>query len=520
MDNIRIAIYIRLSMADEEVGHGKDESNSIVNQRSLIHRFLDKHEELSLYPRTEFVDDGFSGTNTDRPAYQKMIDQIKAGKYQVLITKDFSRANRNYIEMGDLIERMLPSLGVRYISINDGYDSSKYTGTTGGLDVVMRAIVYDAYSKDLSVKGKTARAIGRKKGRRVSGLPAYGYKRDPEHPAMDVIDPEAAAVVRRIFDYAIEGRNSADIARILNTEGVMTPGAYYIKNNPGTRKFKETSASVKWNPGSVGSILKHLTYTGAAVGGMTSQVAPCSKQVVRNAREDWVIVPDMHEPIVSMEEYELAQKVIQSHEGYGKKVPKDYPLKSLVVCGHCGRKLLRYQKVTARFRCQYGRKVLDTPCKRIHSPKESEMNDIVFNAIKQYMELQEQTAQSKRMTRALQSSYTSLQKLQETVVKLKQQKLKCYEKYAAGDLSRDDYLGQKRSLDARISDTETEISHWSDDLCEEEDGIHSEFEAACNAYKDQDVLTNEMAKAFIDRIIIDEDGSMNIVWRFEDIFAE
>ena len=520
MDNIRIAIYIRLSMADEEVGHGKDESNSVINQRSLIHRFLDRHEELSLYPRTEFVDDGFSGTNTDRPAYQKMIEQIKAGKYQVLVTKDFSRANRNYIEMGDLIERLLPSLGVRYISINDAYDSNKYIGTTGGLDVVMRAIVYDAYSKDLSIKGKTARAIGRKKGRRVGGLPAYGYTRDPKHPAMDIIDPEAAAVVRRIFDYAIEGKNCADIAKILNTEGVLTPGAYYRKYNPGTKKFKDTSAAVKWNPGSIGAILKHFTYTGAAVGGMTSQVAPCSRQVVRNAKEYWVVVPDMHEPIVTVEEFELAQRVIQSHEGYGKKVPKDYPLKSLVVCGHCGRKLLRYQKVSARFRCQYGRKDLDTPCRHIHSPKESEMNNIVFNAIKQYILLQDESSQSQKLTRKSQSSCVSLQKLQESIAKLKQQKLKCYEKYAAGDLSKEKYLDQKRDLDAQVARVETEISNWSDDIYDEENAIHSEFEAACKAYREQNVLTNEMAKAFIDRIVIGEDGSMNIVWRFEDIFAE
>ena len=520
MDNIRIAIYIRLSMADEEVGRGKDESNSVVNQRSLIHRFLDKHEELSLYPRTEFVDDGFSGTNTDRPAYRKMIDQIKAGRYQVLITKDFSRANRNYIEMGDLIERLLPSLGVRYISINDGYDSNKYIGTTGGLDVVMRAIVYDAYSKDLSIKGKTARAIGRKKGRRVSGLPAYGYTKDPEHPAMDVIDPEAAAIVRRIFDYAIEGNSCADIARILNEEGVLTPSMYFKMKNPGTKKFKNVSPAIKWDRSNVASVLTHLTYTGAAVGGMTYQAAPCSKQTVRKAKEEWVIVPDMHEPIVSMEEYEQAQKVIQSHEGYGKSVPKDYPLKSLVVCGCCGRKLLRYQRVTARFRCQYSRKNLDTPCRRIHSPAETEMNEIVFQAIKQYMSLQEQSAQSKKMSKVLQNNSVSLQKLQETTAKLKQQKLKCYEKYAAGDLSKEDYLEQKRILDAGISETEKDIANWSDNLCEEEDGIHSEFEAACNVYKEQDVLTNEMAKAFIKEIIIDEDGSMNIVWRFEDIFAE
>ena len=151
MNDVRIAIYIRLSMADEETGKSRDESNSIIHQRMLIHHFLDTHPTLSGYPRTEFVDDGFSGTNTDRPAFQRMIAMIKTGQYNLCITKDFSRFARDYIEMGDYLECLFPFLHVRYISINDGYDSDDYKGTTGGLDVVMRSIVYAAYSRDLFV---------------------------------------------------------------------------------------------------------------------------------------------------------------------------------------------------------------------------------------------------------------------------------------------------------------------------------------------------------------------------------
>ena len=133
VSSIQIAIYIRLSNADEDKGKRKDESNSVVNQRSLIHHFLDTHEELSGYPRTEFVDDGYTGTNTDRPAFKQMVAAIKDGKFRCCITKDFSRFARDYIEMGDYLEYLFPYLGVRYISINDGYDSNNHKGTTGGL---------------------------------------------------------------------------------------------------------------------------------------------------------------------------------------------------------------------------------------------------------------------------------------------------------------------------------------------------------------------------------------------------
>ena len=203
------------------------ESNSVVNQRSLIHHFLDTHEELSGYPRTEFVDDGYTGTNTDRPAFKQMVAAIKDGKFSCCITKDFSRFARDYIEMGDYLEYLFPYLGVRYISINDGYDSNNHKGTTGGLDMVMRAIIYDAYSKDLSIKVKSGKEQGRKKGRRIGGYPGYGYMRDPNRRSMDIIDPEAAAVVRRIFEAAIEGMSIYAIAKMLNDEGILTPSVYF-----------------------------------------------------------------------------------------------------------------------------------------------------------------------------------------------------------------------------------------------------------------------------------------------------
>ncbi len=141
MSEPRIAIYIRLSSADEETGKKKDESNSVVNQRSLIHAYLDKHSEFANAVRREFVDDGFSWTNTDRPAFQEMVKQIRDGRFNTCITKDFSRFSRDYIEMGDYLECLFPFLKIRYISINDNYDSADYKGTTGGLDVVLRNIV-------------------------------------------------------------------------------------------------------------------------------------------------------------------------------------------------------------------------------------------------------------------------------------------------------------------------------------------------------------------------------------------
>ena len=168
-----IAIYIRLSDADEDTGRKKDESDSVKGQRLLIRQFLDAREEFAGMERMEFVDDGFTGTNTDRPAFQRMMQEIRDGRFAICITKDFSRFSRDYIETGDYLECLFPFLGVRYISVNDHYDSNDYKGTTGGLDVVMRAIVYDAYSKDLSAKVRT----GKLQGKKDAGLEA-GHRMD------------------------------------------------------------------------------------------------------------------------------------------------------------------------------------------------------------------------------------------------------------------------------------------------------------------------------------------------------
>ena len=150
----KMFLYIRLSDADDDLKN-KTESNSVANQRALLYQYIKTHEELRLYEAVEFVDDGFSGTNDRRPSFERMIEALKNGESKLVLCKDFSRFFRDYVEIGDYLERIFPFLGVRFISVNDGYDSDDYKGTTGGMDVVMRYIVYSYYSRDLSQKSKT-----------------------------------------------------------------------------------------------------------------------------------------------------------------------------------------------------------------------------------------------------------------------------------------------------------------------------------------------------------------------------
>ena len=527
MDDTRIAIYIRLSLADEDTGKDKDESNSIVNQRGLIHHYLDRHPELSKYPRTEFVDDGYTGTNTDRPAYQNMMEQIKSGKFNVLITKDFSRAHRDYIELGNLVEYLLPFLRVRYISINDGYDSNDYDGTTGGIDVVMRSIIYDAYSKDLSVKEKTGKRQSMKKGRRCSGFPPFGYVRDPENKSMDLLDPEAAVVVRRIFDDALSGLSITEIAQNLNEEGLPTPGQYYRMKNPETKKYSYMSSEMSWTYASVHTILTNFKYTGAAVGGKRNKIAPCSKHTVKAAAEDLIIVPDMHEAIVTEEEFYRAGEVIRKAAQIQKKTSEMYPLRSLVYCGNCGRRMQK-RKASMSFVCAYTRTNPDSGCVDIRWEDGKELEQIVFHAIRDYIHLADKNRKKAKIfqkdrQRTIRAEVQSIGSLQEEISRLKQDKLKLYEKYCADKLDRNAYLAEKTAIDERIAKLETDISSTEErvsGLEEQSPEISSELEAACVTFQNETALTYDMAHAFVDRIVVYAEGNTEIRWRFKDIFAE
>ena len=521
MDEARIAVYIRLSMADEETGRSKAESNSVANQRSLIHRFLDGHAELSQAPRTEFVDDGYTGTNTSRPAFREMVAQIKEGRYNVCITKDFSRFSRDYIEMGDYLECLFPFLRVRYISINDGYDSRDYRGTTGGLDVVMRNIVYASYSRDLSVKESTGKLPSRKKGRRATGEPAYGYMMDPERKAMDVIDPEAAGTVRRIFDMAIAGIPPREIARTLNDDGVPTPAQHFRTRHPGTKKFAGVSDKGGWTYSSVHAIIRRYCYTGAAVGGFRKLAAPCSKVSLKNAREEWTIVPGMHEAIVTEEEYRQANSAIRETE-QGARAGLDYPLKSLVVCASCGRRMTRY-KDAGYFSCPYGRYSTHSACRGMASPKEADMEAIALREIRGRISLMDIKIKGRRRAKAGEGTHERRPAAywERMADDIRKEKLAHYEDYCAGRLSREDFLSKKERLDTELADAESEIqkAREAEALKKEDDSAYSEAESACNVFRDEG-LTYEMAHAFIDRILVHSKDRIEIQWKFHDFLEE
>lgn len=524
MSDYRIALYIRLSQADEETGKEKDESNSITHQRMLLYKYIKNSLELDGSTMAEFVDDGFSGTNTSRPSFQRMIGEIRSGMYNLVIVKDFSRFSRDYIEAGDYMECVFPFLGVRFISVNDGYDSNNYQGTTGGLDVVMRNIIYAAYSKDLSVKVKTAKEMRRRKGEYIETVPPIGYIKDPNDKHKLIIDEEGADIVRRIFMMAIEGERITAIAKKLNEGGVITPTEYYERKKPGTKQHHST-IEARWSYSSVYVILTRYTYTGAIVTNVRKSGGVGSKKWTKQDRNDWIVLKNKHEPIVTEQEFEQAQKVI-----FKKKVPKksakDYPLKSLVRCGCCGR-IARRRSKGYGYTCRYAFDSPDSACAKVSFSTEQHLDNIIFDAIKDQIALAD--ASINKVRAGVRKKDTKIQEIMDTIAEaerqiehIKNEKLHGYEEYALGNITKERYLKEKSTLDQQLAAIHANIETQKaviKGLEQDVPDLNRTAERA-DCFREQETLTNEMAKAFIEAVYIQPDGSIKIKWKFDDIFAE
>lgn len=338
---IRIAIYMRLSKEDE---WSRDESNSIRIQRILLQEYVAAHfEKYCLY---EFMDDGYSGTNFNRPGVSELLDMVKGSLLDCIVVKDFSRFSRDYIELGAYIDQIFPFMRIRFISINDHYDSEACPEGAGRLDISFKNLLYDLYSKDLSVKVKSSLAARREKGQYVCGNCPFGYEKAPQDRHRLVIAEDEAVIVRRIFAMASEGKTSVGIARTLNREGIRTP-ADFLKEKG--RKVREPKGgSYSWGAASICQILRNEAYTGAMVYGKYCKETAGGAEHLR-PREEWKVFRGHHEPIVEREVFERVQR------GRGKKRPPAYhekhPLTGTLVCAACGRSLQVRRRIRPYFVC-------------------------------------------------------------------------------------------------------------------------------------------------------------------------
>ena len=333
--DFNVGIYIRLSQEDKDKKYESD-SESVINQKELLRSYV-KNNNFNLCG--EYVDDGYSGTNFDRPGFQKMLEDIKQKKINCVVVKDLSRFGRDHVMTGYYIETFFPENNIRFISILESYDSFKNQASNDSSTFIIAC--NDYYSKQNSIKIRNVLNDKRKNGKFIGSQPCYGYMRDPLDKGHLIPNPETAPIVKKLFNWRAEGIGPTEIATRLNDMNVPTP-AGYKKTNYSSRLIDRDS----WNISTVKKILSNRIYTGDMVQHTQTKVNYKSKKKITLDESLWVIVEDTHEPLVDKETF----KYIKSS---GKRKTRNYSLKTerpkrilegKIFCKECGNRLSVYYR--------------------------------------------------------------------------------------------------------------------------------------------------------------------------------
>lgn len=330
LERFRVAGYIRLSREDGD----KEESDSVGNQRKLIAEYVESRGEFSMYEF--YVDDGYSGTNFERPAFHRMIEDLREGKADCVMVKDLSRFGRDYIETGRYLERVFPELGIRFVAVADRIDSEK---TAYDMLVPIKNIFNEQYSRDISKKIRTTIRTKQKAGEFIGAFPSYGYRKSSGDRNRLVVDPYAAGVVRRIFDLYIRGTGKQRIARILNEEGILCPAEYKRVNGERYRNGNRLEGTACWSYSTVNSILHREMYVGNMVQGTKRQQMRQKPRSVE--RENWIVVENTHEPVISRETWEKARSLLKKPGREPKSGEAPNIFAGFLKCGTCGRAMAK-----------------------------------------------------------------------------------------------------------------------------------------------------------------------------------
>ena len=335
----KAAVYLRLSKGDDDLSVlEKQESNSITNQRLLTMSYIDKHKDLKFVK--EYLDDGYTGMNFNRPGLKQMMDDIDDGIIDCIVVKDLSRFGRERIEAGTYLLKTFKEKNVRFIAINDSYDSLTATNSETHVILPIKALTNDNYSRDISVKVRSSKAIKREKGDFVGGIAPYGYKKDPDNKNQLIVDEEAAEVVKRIFDKKINGKSANAIAKDLTEEGILTPSEYRRSKGEKAGGFKRTNPG-KWSTRGVIRILRNEAYVGTLIQGKYRKISYKLKKCVVKPEEEWSVHANAMEPIISKIDFKTVQMLLDRDTMRGPGTDTAYLYSGMLFCGDCGCPMFR-----------------------------------------------------------------------------------------------------------------------------------------------------------------------------------
>ena len=509
------AIYCRLSRDDDLAG----DSNSIIHQKDMLTRYA---RERNFPNVSVYSDDGWSGTNFERPDWKRLISDIEAGKVGIVLVKDLSRVGRDYLRVGFYTEVTFPQNGVRFIAVNNGVDSANQSENDFA---PFLNIMNDFYARDTSKKVSAVYRAKGNKGEHTGNHPIYGYLKDPENKQRWIIDEEAAAVVRRIFRLTIEGKGPYDIARILFEDKVETPAVYFGKQGKGIWKSKEEfSNPYNWSGYVVGQILSKPEYMGHTVNFRSHKQSYKDKNAVMNPKEDWLIFEDTHEAIVDRETWELAQKL--------RKTPKRIdtlgeanPLTGLLYCADCGEKMYNHRSKGGTENNPYPSDFFDCSAYTLAHQKRTSacfghyistkaLRTLILDTIRTvstfaisnqeaFME-KVRSASQLQQAEAAKDAKRKLSKDKKRIAELDTIIKKLYESFAVGRITDErfdsllaDYEAEQKALQTAVAEAEEKLSAFAEDTARVE-----QFLELAKKYTDFSELTTPMINEFIEKIIV------------------
>ena len=452
--DIRAAAYLRLSIEDGD----KAESNSIGNQRELIRDFAAERPGLHLVE--EYADDGYTGTNFERPGFKRMMEDIKSGKINCIIVKDLSRLGRNYIEMGKYLEQIFPMMGIRFIAINDNYDNANTESSDSDSIVVpFKNLLNDSYCRDISIKVRSQLDMKRRKGEFIGGYAIYGYCKDKRNKNRLVVDEYAADIVRSIYRRKLEGMSAQAIAEQLNSENVLAPSEYKRLCGLNYHSGFKAGTHAKWQAIQVLRILKNEVYTGTMVQGRRQKINYKIKKIRDVEESGWIRVPNMHEAIIPQKLFDTVQEVLKLDTCASKGQQAVNLFSGIVRCGGCGQNMVR------RTVSKNGKKYIYLHCVTNHNGlgcsshliSESKLAEVVLAAlqgkVQQISGLEhrlDEINEIPKNERRLKSVEEHLKMLEQEEQKYQTLRRQLYEDMSSGIVSKEEYKEFSHSFNEKV----------------------------------------------------------------------
>ena len=475
------------------------------------------------------VDDGFSGSSFERPAFQAMMADVKTGKINCIVVKDLSRFGRNYLDAGEYIEKIFPFLGIRFIAINDNYDSLNSNPESDELIIPFKNLINEAYCRDSSIKIRSQLEIKRKRGDFIGSFAVYGYRKDPDDRHRLAVDSFAADVVRDIFRWKLEGVSAADIADRLNKDGILPPMEY--KKQQGMRfttPFRINACSL-WNATAILRILKNPVYTGVLEQGRNTTPSYKVKRRVIRPREEWSVTEGAHEAVITPEDFAAVQKVLalDTRTSPGRNAVELFS--GMAACGECGAAMVR-KTVPAG-----GKKYVYYVCAAhknektcyTHSIRDSVLEEIVLESLKKQIHDVISLSELMEMAESVQLQKAGAVKLQERLDRKQAEAdryqrllLSLYESLMDGMISREEYREMKKNYAALRSEAETQAEAVREEMCHVlENTVHGcGWMEQFKKYRNITALDRVIVVSLIDRIYIYRDKRVEIKYNWQDEF--